>query len=171
MIRPAKHHDADAVFSLELLEDLAALRAEDTVHELVLGFEARLDGAYVLLPRESQDVLELIEELFGQQGRIAGIHEGIQKKDIILTEDIAFLGEGRLDGFRRRRYGGAGAMRLRVRQVARQIVNHGAEDDVERLLLVMDVKQVVHVWDTHFGREAGIDGAALGAFLVKSSLV
>ena len=58
-------------------------------------------------------------------------------------------------------------MALRIHQVRWQIVDHGEEDDVERLLFVVHVEQIVHVRDAHLGREAGIDRAALGAGFVK----
>ena len=58
-------------------------------------------------------------------------------------------------------------MILHELQVAREVIKHGAKDDIERLLLVVDIEQVMHVRDPHFGREARINGAALGAFLVE----
>ena len=50
---------------------------------------------------------------------------------------------------------------------AGQAVDHREEDDVERLLGVHLVQQVVHVRDAELGREARVDGAALGAFLIQ----
>ncbi len=83
-----------------------------------------------------------------------------------LLEEIALFGEGGLDGRGRGGDRGAGAMALRVDQVGLQIVDHREEDEVERLLLMVHVEQVVHVRDADLGREAGVDGAALGAGLV-----
>ena len=97
----------------------------------------------------------------------AAVDERIQELDAHLLEEIAFLGERRLDGCGRGRHGGAGAMALRVDHVGRQIVDHREEDDVERLLLVVHVEQVVHVRNADLRGEARIDGAALGAFLVE----
>ena len=167
VVRPAQHHDADAVFRFQPLQDFPALGAHDLVLEIMLGLQARLHGAGVLLPGEAENIHKLIVHLLGQQRRVAGIHKGIEEKDVVLLENIPFLGERGLDGFRRGGHRGAGAMRLRVLHVARQVVNHGAEDDVERLLLVVHIEHVVHVRNAHLGGEAGVDGAALGAFLVK----
>ena len=49
---------------------------------------------------------------------------------------------------------------------AGEAVDHREEDDVERLLGVRLIEQVVDVRDAELAGEAGVDGAALGAFLV-----
>ena len=110
---------------------------------------------------------EGIEHLPLEKDRRAAIDERVQEHHAHLLEKVAFLCERRLGRCRRGRNGGAGAMGLRVHQIRRQIVDHGEEDHIQRLLLVVLVKQVVHVRDAHFGWEAGIDGAALGARFVK----
>ena len=59
-------------------------------------------------------------------------------------------------------------MRLRVREVARKVINHGAKDYVERLLLVDHIEQIVDVRDADLGGEAGVDGASLGSLFIES---
>ena len=122
----------------------------------------------VLFPRQSQDVSKLIVELLCQKSRLAGIHKGIQEKDIILLKNIAFLSERRFDSLRRGRHRWAGTMGLGELEVAGKVVNHGAEDNVQRLLLVVNIKQVMDVRDADLGGEARVNGAALGAFLVEA---
>ena len=85
----------------------------------------------------------------------------------VLGDEVRRQPRDRLDGFRRANDGRAGAVVLHEFEVARQVVDHGAEDDVERLFLMVHVEQIVDVRDAHFGGKAGIDGAALCSFLVK----
>ena len=58
-------------------------------------------------------------------------------------------------------------MALRIHDVRWQVIDHGEEDHIQRLLFVVHVEQIVHVRDAHLGREARIDGPALGPRFVK----
>ena len=167
VIRARQQDDADAVFGFELLEDFAALLAQDAFAEVEHGGFRGLRGAVIFFGRKAEDVAEGVEHLALEQVGHAAIDERIEEFDAHFLEEIAFLGEGRLGGRGGGGDGGAGAMALRVHHVGGQIVDHGEEDDVERLLLVVHVEQVVHVRDADLRREAGIDRAALGAGLVQ----
>ena len=105
--------------------------------------------------------------MFGKQNLVAGIHKGIAEENVILLEDVTLFGERGLDGFGCGNNGRASAVRLHLAQVAGKVVNHGAEDNIERLLLVVHVEQVVHVRNAYLGGEARIDGAALCAFFIE----
>ena len=167
VVRSAQHDDADAVLGLEPFQDFPALVPQDFVHEAVLGFEALVHGANVLLPGKPEDIAELVIHLLGQQRGPGGVYESVEKEDIVLPEDVPFLDKSRLDGLRRADDGRAGAVVLHELKVARQVVDHGTEDDVERLFFVVYIEQIVYVRDAYFGGKAGVDGAALCAFLVK----
>ena len=52
-------------------------------------------------------------------------------------------------------------------QVGGEAVDHGEEDHVQRLLGVYREQQVVDVRNAQLRREARVDGAALGAFLIE----
>src|ERR1019366_2226517 len=70
------------------------------------------------------------------------------------------------DGCRGGGDGGTGSRGLHVRERAGEAIDHREEDDVERFLSVRAIEQVVDVRDAQLAGEAGVDGAALGAFLV-----
>ena len=108
-----------------------------------------------------------IEHLAFEQLGLGGVHERIEVPHALLREQVAFLRECGLDGFRSGRHRGAGARAGGAVQVARQAVDHREEDVIERLLGVRAEQQVVHVRDAELGGEARVDGAALGAFLVE----
>src|SRR5437867_629490 len=84
------------------------------------------NSAKILLPGKPEDVGELVIHLLHQQRRSRRIHEGIEEEDIVLLEDVPFLGKSRLDGFRGANDGRAGAVVLHEFEVARQVVDHGA---------------------------------------------
>ena len=102
-----------------------------------------------------------------KQFGVGKVDERVQEDHALLLEEVALFGEGRLHGLRRGGHGGAGAVLRGVGDVAGEAIDNREEDVVERLLGVSVVEQVMHVRDAQLRREAGIDGAALGAFLVK----
>ena len=83
-------------------------------------------------------------------------------------KDISFLGERRFDSFGRRSHCRAGTMSLGELEVAWKVVDHRAEDDVQRLLLVVHIEQVMYVRDADLGGETRVNGAALCSFLVEA---
>ena len=167
VVRPAQDDDANAVLSLEFLQDFPALRTQDLILKLVLCLVAFLQRPRILFPGEPEHVGKLVIHLFDEQGRFSRIHKRVAEQDVAFLEDIPFLGERSLHRFRRGGHSRAGAMSLHVLHVTREIVDHGTENDVEWLLLVVNVQQVMDVRDPHLGRETRIDGPALGPFLVE----
>ena len=95
--------------------------------------------------------------------RSAKFEHWIDVLHVVLGEDIVFLGECGLDGFRRCGHGWTGIGADNLHQRRGQHVVHREEDDVQRLLAMLLLDQVVDVRNTDFRREAGVDGAAAGA--------
>src|SRR4051812_18696298 len=93
--------------------------------------------------------------------------ERVHPLHTLLREDVAFLGERRLDRCRGSGNGGAGTRRLSLVEEGGERIDHREEDDVELLLRMHRVEQVVNVRDADLRREAGVDSAALRTFLVK----
>src|SRR6185437_5812514 len=167
VIRPAQQHDSQAVFGFQLLENFARLAAHNVVRELVQRLQALLHGAIVLFFAQAQNVLPVVIHLAMSDLVLVESNEGVLPDDALLLEQVGFLGESRLHRCRGRRHRGAGAAGLGIFQKCWQGINHGEENDVELLLGVDDVQQIVHVRNPNLRREAGINGAALGAFLVE----
>src|SRR5262249_42185823 len=107
------------------------------------------------------------EQLLTQQRPIGKVDERAEVLDALLREDVAFLGERSLGGFRGYRDGWTGVGPLQLLQGCMQDVNHGEEDEVELLLRVLREQQVVDVGDADFRREAGIDRTASGALTIE----
>src|SRR4030095_5316667 len=92
---------------------------------------ALLDCALVLLGGEAEDVLELLEHLALEEVGFGEVDEGVEERDALLGEEVAFLDEGGFHGFRRGGDGGTRATGLYGGQRAREAVDHREEDDVE----------------------------------------
>src|SRR6266545_2622336 len=167
VIRPREQHHSESFFGFELIENLARLAAQDHVIKNVERLVTLLDCPGVLFARQTEDVLERLEHLLFEEARLIQVQEGIEISNSVLPEKVAFFGKRGLDRVGRSRHRGAGAIRLGVDQFRRQRVDHREEDQVERLLLVMNVDQVVDVRNAHLRREAGVNRAALRAVLVK----
>jgi len=167
MIRPAQQHHADAVLPLELFENLAGRAAHRHVVERVERAVAFLHRPMVLLRRQAQDVFELFVHLPLEEVGTGQVDEGVQEDHALFFEQVAFLGERRLHRRGSGRYGGARPAGLDARELARQAVDHGEENNIQRLLRMHFVQQVMDVRNAEFRREAGVDSAALGAFFVQ----
>ncbi len=167
VIGAAQQDDAEPVFALELFEHFAGGAAHGDVVEDVEGAIALFDGAMIFFRRQAKDVLELFVHLALENIGVGEVDEGVDEADALLFEEIAFLGERSLDRRRRGGDGGAGTAGLQALEIAGEAVDHREEDDIERLLGVDLVEQIVDVRDAELRGEAGIDGAALGAFFVQ----
>src|ERR1035437_6542781 len=166
VIRTSQQHHADAIFALQLFQHLAGLAAHSDVVEELQGAVAGCHGALVLFGAKTEDILEFLVHLAFEEVRLGEVDEGVQETDAAFLEHVAFLDERGFDGGRRGGDGGTSARGLHVGERAGEAIDHREEDDVERLLGVRAIQQVVNVRDTQFAGEAGVDGAALGAFLV-----
>src|SRR5205807_9792074 len=109
----------------------------------------------------AENISEAIKHLPLEQNGRTAVDERIQELNAHFLEEIAFLYERSLRRGRRSRDRWTGPMALRVHQVRRQVVDHGEEDHVQWLLLVVHIEDIVHVRDAHLRREASIDGSAL----------
>src|ERR1019366_4109110 len=166
VIRAAQQHHADAILALQLFQHLAGVAAHGDVIEVLQGAVAGRHGALVLLGAEAEDILEFLVHLAFEEVRLGEVDEGVQKTYAAFLEHVAFLDERGFDGGRRGGDGGTGARGLHMGERAGEAVDHREEDDVERLFGVGAIEQVVDVRDAQLAGEAGVDGAALGAFLV-----
>jgi hypothetical protein len=95
------------------------------------------------------------------------VDERVQKQHAHFGEQVAFFREGRLHRFRRvpRQSGMRGCL-VHFRSLGRQSII-GKKIDVQRFPGVVRVEQIVNVRDAQLRRETGVDGSALGAFLVE----
>ena len=169
VIRTAQQHDAEAVFALQLFQHFAGRAAHGDVVEVIPARGSPASTARLFSSGdEAQDVLELLVHLAFEEVRLGEVDEGIQEPDALFLEQVAFLDERRLDGLRR---GGDGRDRCGwparaqsglVRQsiIGKKMMSSG-------FLACTTIQQVVHVRDAELAGEAGVDGAALGAFLVQ----
>src|ERR1035437_5030014 len=166
VIRTAQQHHADAILALQLFQHLAGLAAHGDVVEVLQGAVAGRHGALVLLGAEAEDILEFLVHLAFEEVRLGEVDERVQETYAAFLEHVAFLDERGFDGGRRGGDGGTGSRGLHVRERAGEAIDHREEDDVERFLSVRAIQQIVDVRDAQLAGEAGVDGAALGAFLV-----
>jgi hypothetical protein len=133
----------------------------------VLGLEALVDRAAVLLLAEPEHVLEVIEHLALAQLALGHLHERDHQLDALLREDVRLLHEGGAGRVGRADHRRARARADRAAQPGLHRVDLREHDQVERRRLCFDLEQVVHVGDAHLRREARVDRAALGALLVQ----
>ena len=162
MIRPAQHHDADAIFAFQLVHHLASAPA-NAAFVVRQRLVAHLDRAVVFFLRQSKDRLPRLQHLVREQLAIGKVQDRIDVLHVVLGKDVVFLGKGGLHRFRRRGHGRTRIRRHDLHQRRGQHVVHREEDDVQRLLAMLLLDQVVDVRNADLRREAGIDGAAARA--------
>ena len=169
VIRPAQQHHAEAVFALELLQHFARRAAHGDVVEVLAARDSPASTARLFSsgerPRMSLNSSNICRS---KRSGLREVDEGVQEPDALLLEEIAFLDERRLHRLRRgrRRSGRYGwPARCAGRLVRQSII--GKKMMSSGFFGVHHVEQVVHVRDAELRGEAGVDGAALGAFLVQ----
>src|SRR5215469_1573444 len=84
------HHDPDAVFALELIDDLTGAAA-DAGFILSQSLEAGLDGAVVLFERETEDRLPGLQHLVREQLAVGEVENWIDVLHVVLAENVVFL--------------------------------------------------------------------------------
>ena len=116
VIRAAQQHHAEAVFALQLFQHFAGCAAHGDVVEIVERAIALLRRRACSLPA-MRPRMSLNSSYICRSKRsgLREVDEGVQEPDALLLEEVAFLGERRLDGFGRGGDGGAGAAGLHVR--------------------------------------------------------
>src|SRR5271156_3416898 len=159
MIDAAQHDDADAIFTLELVESFTGLAADFRLAGLE-RLEASFEGTLVLFSAEAEHRCPHFIHLICTYSAVLKIEDRIKIENIVLREDIALLGEGRLHGFGSCSHRGAGVRTGKVYEMGVQYVIHREPDRVERLFAVLGREQVVNVRNANLRRIAGVDGAA-----------
>ena len=172
VINPPKHHDADTVFALKLIERFTRLTADVSLACLE-RLEANFEGALILFAAEAEDRPPRLVHLVGADLVVLQIEDRIEIENAILREDIALLGEGGLYRLWRRGHRRAGIRAGQVHEMAVQHVIHREPDRVERLLAVLGGKQVVNVRDADLRGITRIDRAAAssGAIQLRRGVV
>ena len=161
VIRAAEHHDADAVFALELVENFAGALANAAFIILEALKPASMARSFSSCERPRRASTPV--HLEGEQLPVREIENRIDILHVDFGENVVFFRERGLHGFRSGGDGGAGVGAGELDQRGMQHVVHREENGVERLLAVLHLNQVVDVRDADLRREAGIDGAAIGA--------
>ena len=168
VVRPAQHHDAEAVLGLELIEHLAR-RLAQVVLEALQAAVALVDGPAVLVVGQPEQVAPNRRTAASRSRRGSSTLTNVfYVAHAHLGEDVALLGERGLHGLGGRGDGRAGAIALASQdrcEVSVSII--GKKMTSSGFLAVVLVEQVVDVRDADLAREAGVDRAALGTLLVQ----
>ena len=107
VIDASQHHDADAVFAFQLIQNLARPLA-DAGFVIVERRVAALDGPLVFFLRQAQHRFPRREHLLGEKLAVLQVDHRVKVRDPVVLEDVRFLGIGGFHRFRSRRHCRAG---------------------------------------------------------------